>query len=118
MERLRYPFDVLSWDKTPKEIYEKARKIHIAGGHILTTSSGKKYGMISAGPMPNPGYSIKIVNVEDGSNGPVVTIRIQPPRPDEVLIQVISYPYLIGKIAQDTETITVHGLPKSTLEYI
>lgn len=105
-------------DKVPKEIIEKARRIRSSGGYILTTSTGEKYGMISAGAQPNPGYSIKLISVEDGHNGPIVTARIQPPRPDEMYIQVISYPFLIGTISQDTVAITVRGLPKGTLEYI
>lgn len=115
---MRYPFYTIGLGMVPREIIERARRIRSSGGYILTASSGERYGMIGAGPMPNPGYSIKIVDVIDGLNGPIITARIQPPRSDEVFIQIVSYPFLIGTIAQDTETITVHGLPKSAVEYI
>lgn len=119
MERLRYPFDLQKWEQVPKEIYESARRIHIAGGYILTSYQGERFGIISAGPMPNPGYSIKLKSIRDGEKGPIITVFIQPPPPDSIQIQVISYPFIIGKIAQDTQQIKVIGLPSnSTVDYI
>lgn len=118
MERLRFPFDVLSWDYIPKDIIDQARKIRTAGGYILTSHTGIRYGLISAGALPNPGYRLHIIKVEDGLRGPVVTVRITPPNPHDVFIQVIAYPYIIGAIAQDTEVIIVNGLPKNALSTI
>jgi len=120
MERsARFPFYPLDLGQVPKEIIEQARKIRTPGGYILTTTSGVKYGMISGGPQPNPGYRLRVLHVMDGEDGPIITVEVVPPDPESIQLQVISYPYLIGAISPETKKITVIGIETNgLLEYM
>ena len=54
--------------------------------------------VIAAGWQPNPGYRIEIVKTETSWEQVTVYVRVTKPNPGDKQIQVISYPYIIGKM--------------------
>jgi hypothetical protein len=54
--------------------------------------------VIARGPSPNPGYGLKVVNVEQGMEQMKVYVKLTKPEPGLMYPQVIAYPYLLARV--------------------
>ena len=54
--------------------------------------------VIAGGRQPNPGYGLEIVKTETSWEQVTVYVQVTKPKPSDKHLQVISYPYIIGKM--------------------
>lgn len=54
--------------------------------------------VISRGPCPNPGYGLQIVGEKSTWEEAMVYVRLTNPQPNKMYTQVITTPYLVGKV--------------------
>lgn len=53
---------------------------------------------IFAGERPTAGYSVKVRTAETRNRNATVTYRVEKPRPDAMVAQMISYPYTVVRL--------------------
>lgn len=83
--------DAASLTEDEKAFVEKVRKtrgVHQQGELVV----------IALGSMPNPGYGIEFDKQISSWEQVKVYVKLTQPKPDQMYLQVISYPYLVGKI--------------------
>lgn len=89
-------FKTVELNALPDEVNAQlVKQIKIKGIHHCA-HQGIRYYLLSMGPQPNPGYRIKIEQIQHEQNETVVKFSMEKPQPGAMVIQVISYPHLIG----------------------
>lgn len=63
------------------------------------------YVILNMGEKSTGGYSIEVENVEETDKNIIITIKENSPRSDEMVMQVITYPYTIVKVNSKKEII-------------
>jgi len=78
----------------------------------------KKFGeyrfvLIAAGEKPTGGYSVEIVKAAASGGDWVVDVRFVAPKPGDMVIQIITYPYGFVKIKDDGKGLKVRDVTGS-----
>ncbi|MED1663918.1 protease complex subunit PrcB family protein [Brevibacillus laterosporus] len=80
------------------------------GGYQLIHENDLTYVAIALGERPTSGYSIKVDNVQQETDGTYV-IHVVEERPQKtMLLQVITYPTAVITLPQDAQHVTINYL--------
>ncbi len=82
-------------DEDIKAWYEEK---HMEKGLYTKTTEEGKYILLAAGIKSTDGYSVEIVSVEANENEIVVNGKLNAPKEDEMVAQVLTYPSALIKI--------------------
>lgn len=86
--RLADPASLSAEEKSFVEKHKETKGVHQLGNLYV----------IALGPTPNPGYGIQLVKNEQSWEQLFVHIQRTKPEEGQMYAQVISYPYLIGRV--------------------
>lgn len=82
----------------PKEMMEIIKQEKTKGGTQVILNEGSQYVFIGLGERKTGGYGIHINSVEDVEGSISIVYNETKPNPDSMLIQVITYPYVVLRI--------------------
>lgn len=82
----------------PTEVRQLVEKTRGTKACKVLAGENSQYLLISLGKRNTGGYSIEIVSVEEKAGQVVVTYRERKPAPGEMVIQVITYPWIVLEI--------------------
>ena len=82
-------------DEDIKAWYEEK---HLEKGLYTKTTEEGKYILLAAGVQNTSGYSVEIISVEANENEIVVDGKLNAPKEDEMVAQVLTYPSALIKI--------------------
>ncbi|WP_352420343.1 protease complex subunit PrcB family protein [Proteiniborus sp.] len=66
---------------------------------------GHKYILVSAGEMPTGGYSVEITSVVGKEDSILVNAKVNAPKPDEMVTEVLTYPNALIRISKDSRKV-------------
>lgn len=105
-------FEVVSEKNAPRILMEMVNKNKDKRGYVFTVdySTGYIYIAVMSGTKPTVGYSIDVTGVEDNEGKTNVFVKELIAPKENMLAQVITYPYTIIKAKGITPNITVKNL--------
>lgn len=62
-------------------------------GTYTRDADGRTYVLVAWGEKPTGGYAVRIEEIARGRGGDVVVVRLRAPGPEDIVTQVITYPY-------------------------
>lgn len=89
-------FTVFKFDHLPDAVKTAFQPLVKNRGVHTYIFKGRYYYMLSLGQRPNPAYGLSVSAVEIQQGKTIVKITEVVPEPGVMVIQVISYPHLIG----------------------
>lgn len=100
-------YKVTSWDKAPEGINNIVSKYKGKKGYFIYSKDKDNYIIILSGKKTSGGHSISVSSVEKTDNTTVITIEEKSPSNGEVVIQAITYPYIILNVKCNNENLKV-----------
>ncbi len=79
-----------------QEKYNKINSFALVGGYFYWVDTDGVYTMfIGLGEKPTGGYSIRVLSVEDNEGKTNIIVEEIIPKPDEIVTQALTYPYVV-----------------------
>lgn len=100
-------YEQLKIDQAPATIYETYESQKTEQGFSVTSYDRSNYILITMGEVPTGGYSIDVQDVYTHDDTIIVKTRFIEPKPEDLVIMVISYPTSVVKIPQTDQPIQV-----------
>ncbi len=92
------PFERVSAEELPGDLKDKIEQSREEEGFDILRSADASFLVVYAGERPTAGYSIEISRIVDQEGVTQVTVRETMPGEDEMVAQVITYPFDIVKL--------------------
>lgn len=94
------PEEIKSW-------VENSKMVPLAQERVV---DGKRYVLITAGEKPTGGYAVTVEEVREVDDHLEVVVRFTRPAPGQMVIQVLTYPYDLVVLENETLPITVKDM--------
>lgn len=91
-------YETLDISQAPAEIQEWASRLVEAGGKGAKTAGEKTYILYALGERPTGGYGVDIRSIVERGDKLVVTVKETAPDPDSMVLQMITYPYVLAAV--------------------
>ncbi|NSW89440.1 MAG: protease complex subunit PrcB family protein [Firmicutes bacterium] len=102
----------------PQDIQEKIEELKVKRGYTYFKIEDEYVILISMGEKNTGGYSISIVSVEDVEGTVKIIVEETSPKKDDIVIQVITYPYAVIKVKGIEEKFEVVNEKGEKFEFI
>lgn len=100
-------YKITSWDKAPEGINNIVSKYKGKKGYFIYSKDKDDYIIILSGKKTSGGNSISVSSVDKVDNATVITIEEKSPSSGEIVIQAITYPYIILNVKCTSEKLKV-----------
>lgn len=91
-------YTVLEESEVPEELLEKIREKKTEAFDITYQSDGYLYIARGYGTQTTSGYSVKVLELYETSEGIVFSSELVGPRRDELVLQIETWPYIVIKL--------------------
>ena len=91
-------YTVLEESEVPEELLEKIREEKANAFDITYQSEGYLYIARGYGTQTTSGYSVKVLELYETSEGIVFSSELVGPRKDELVLQIETWPYIVIKL--------------------
>ncbi len=91
----------------PKEVQDWIHQNKYYAAHIILHTDGKIYTVLTRGEKKTGGYGIEVIDVEEQDEVIFVKAKYLNPAPDQMVIQVISYPVVIIELQKTEKEIII-----------
>lgn len=90
-------YTVLEESEVPEELLEKIKEKKAEAFDITYQSDGYLYVARGYGAQKTSGYSVKVLEVYESTDGIVFSSELLGPRKDELVLQIETWPYIVIK---------------------
>ncbi len=91
-------YTVLEESEVPEEFLEKIREKKAENFNMTYQSDGYLYIARGYGTQTTSGYSVKILELYESTEGIVFSSELVGPRRDELVLQIETWPYIVIKL--------------------
>lgn len=88
-------YKLIEMEQAPEEIQEWIENNQHLETYMTFHTEEKTYVVITRGEMRTGGYDIKVLRVDDADDHILIAVQYINPLPDQMVIQMITYPYVI-----------------------
>jgi hypothetical protein len=111
-------FEDVTESKIPVNLENSIKVLKANRGYIYTEENGEYYIAIFSGKRNTGGYSIKVLSVEDNEGKTNILIEEKSPQESDMVIQAITYPYVVIKAKGITPNINIKNLKGEAFERV
>lgn len=102
-------FEQAKDEELPPNMDNSIRNLKPNKGFLVYDYNGYYYITIFAGKKNTGGYSIKVLSIEDNEGKTFILVEEKSPSKDDIVTQVITYPYTTIKVRGITPNITIEN---------
>lgn len=100
-------FETLEFDELSSEIQTEVDQLKLERGYNYWEADDGYILFIGSGLKATGGFGIGVISVVDNEGETIVTVSETSPGPDEIVTQVIEYPYVLIQFEGTTDNFTV-----------
>ncbi|MDK2991095.1 MAG: hypothetical protein PWP48_328 [Clostridiales bacterium] len=101
-------YEKIDISDAPSALQETIEQVKKEKGYIYYTENDSGYIYVAAGEKPTGGYAVEVLDVIDNKNDKItVTVRFTEPGKDDMVTQVITYPYALIRINASGKAVEV-----------
>ncbi|MBZ4666195.1 protease complex subunit PrcB family protein [Mahella sp.] len=101
-------YEKIDISDAPLKLQETIEQVKKKKGYIYYTEDDSGYIYVAAGEKPTGGYAIEVLNFIDNKNDKLtLTVRFTEPGKDDMVTQVITYPYALIRFKAPDKAVEV-----------
>lgn len=109
-------YEVIKIDHAPAAIYEVYELQKYKQGYSVNSYDNSSYILITMGEAPSGGYFIDVQDVYKSNDSLVIKTGFNEPKPNEMVITVITFPAIVIKVPNTNDPIIVQADGKEQIQ--
>lgn len=100
-------YKIINESEAPQPVKDWLNKNKYKEDYAVIHTEKHTFILITRGEKKTGGYGLELTKLEKQDNKIAVFVEYTDPKPDQVVIQVVTYPYLIVKLEKTDEELIV-----------